>query len=222
MGSRTAHQKVIMVISQFYPALGGAEVQAQRLARALLKRGIDVSVLTCYRKGLPGHELIEGIPVYRAIRTIPIPVLWGLVFMVSTFSFLYKRRKEYTVIHCHILQEFQTVVAILFKYLFGKKVVVKMSSSGVTGDIKLLHKKIYGKVFLFFARKVDAIIAVCRESAREIGAEGFPPDRLVEIPNGVDTGNLLRVIARGHGKRERLPLLGDWMAIRAFSICSTG
>lgn len=208
MGSLTAHQKVVMVISQFYPALGGAEVQAQRLARALLKRGIDVSVLTRYRKGLPYHELIEGIPVYRAIRTVPLPFLWGLVFMVSTFCFLSKRRKEYTVIHCHILQELQTVAAVACKYLFGKKVVVKMSSSGVTSDIKLLHKKVYGKLFLLLARRVDAIIAVCKESAREIGAAGFSPDRLVEIPNGVDTQEFTRGNCPGAREERTITFIG--------------
>jgi glycosyltransferase involved in cell wall biosynthesis len=197
-----------MVISQFYPALGGAEVQAQRLARALVKRGVDVSVLTRQGRGLPYHELIEGIPVYRAIRTIPIPLLWGVVFMVSTFCFLYKRRKEYTIIHCHILQEFQTLVALLLKLLCNKKVVVKMSSSGVTSDIRLLHKKVYGQLFLLCARYVDAIIAVCKESAREILAEGFPGDRLVEIPNGVDTGTFTHHDCRGAGEERTITFIG--------------
>jgi glycosyltransferase involved in cell wall biosynthesis len=197
-----------MVISQFYPELGGAEVQAQGLAGALLKRGIDVCVLTRHLKGLPHHELIEGIPVYRAIRTIPIPLLWGLFFMVSTFCFLYKRRKEYTVIHCHIFQEFQTIVSLLFKYLFRKKVVVKMSSSGVTSDIKLLHKKVYGKFFLLFARHVDAIVAVCKQSSREILAGGFHADRLVEIPNGVDTRKFTQGDCRGAREEKTITFIG--------------
>lgn len=178
--------KVVMVISQFYPELGGAEVQAQRLARALRKRGVDVSVLTRRLKGLPHHELIDGIPVYRAIKTIPLPFVWGLFFIVSTFHFLYKRKKDYTVIHCHILQEYQTVIAVLFKFIFRKKVIVKMSSSGLTSDIKLLHKKFYGKLFLSFARKVDAVISVCKQSSKEIVDNGFSRDILVEIPNGVN------------------------------------
>ena len=206
--SVSTNQKVIMVISQFYPALGGAEVQAQGLARALLKRGMDVCVLTRHLKGLPQHELIEGIPVYRAIRTIPLPLLWGLVFMVSTFCFLYKKRKEYTIIHCHILQEFQTLVAIAIKYLLRKKVVVKMSSSGVTSDIKLLHKKLYGKFFLLFARNVDAIIAVCKESSQEILAEGFQANRLLEIPNGVDTGKFTQGDCREVREERTITFIG--------------
>ena len=198
-----------MVISQFYPALGGAEVQAQRLAGALLKRGIAVSVLTRQTRGLPSYERIEGIPVYRAIRTVPLPLMWGLVYMVSTFFFLYKRRKKYTIIHCHILQEFQSIVALLLKLIFRKKVVVKMSSSGVTSDIRLVHRKVYGRLFLLCVRYVDAIIAVCNESSRELRAEGFPSDRLVEIPNGVDTGTFTYCCdCRGTRKEKRITFIG--------------
>jgi glycosyltransferase involved in cell wall biosynthesis len=201
--------RVVMVISQFYPVLGGAEVQAQRLAGALLKRGIDVSVLTRQARGLPSYERIEGIPVCRAIRTIPIPLLWGFVYMVSTFLYLYKRRNEYAIIHCHILQEFQSIISLLLKLLFGKKVVVKMSSSGVTSDIKLVHRKVYGRLFLLCARYVDAIIAVCKESSRELRAEGFPEDRLVEIPNGVDTNTFTHCRdCRGAREERKITFIG--------------
>jgi glycosyltransferase involved in cell wall biosynthesis len=83
-----------------------------------------------------------------------------------------------------------------------------MSSSGVTSDIRLLHKKVYGQLFLLCARYVDAIIAVCKESAREILAEGFPGDRLVEIPNGVDTGTFTHHDCRGAGEERTITFIG--------------
>ncbi len=60
-------EKVVMIISQFYPLLGGAEVQAQRLASALRAGGVDIFVLTRRIKNLPAYEIIDGIPVYRSI-----------------------------------------------------------------------------------------------------------------------------------------------------------
>ncbi|MCK5188267.1 MAG: glycosyltransferase, partial [Deltaproteobacteria bacterium] len=156
-----------MIISQFYPLLGGAEVQAQLLASSLIKRGMKVSVFTRKLKGLPRYELMEGIPVYRAIRTIPLGALWGMYYMISVFLFLYRKRNEYDIIHCHIIQEFQTIVAVLIKYFFNKKVIVKMSSSGETSDFKVLKEVKFGRLFLRWIRNVDAIISVCKKSSEE-------------------------------------------------------
>jgi len=176
-----------MVISQFYPLLGGAEVQAQRLASNLRKKGMEIFVLTRSMKGLPDFEVIEGIPVHRRIKTIGLPFLWGICFIVSASIFLYTRRKDYDIIHCHILQEFQTIVSVLFKYLCKKKVIVKMSSSGETSDLKLLKHMICGKYVLRWIRNVDAIVSVCKKSSMEIRESGFPEENLIEIPNGIDT-----------------------------------
>ena len=147
-----------MVISQFYPLRGGAEVQAQRLAYRLKKRGMKVFVLTRKIGALPGYEEIDDIPVYRKIRTIDLPFLWGIFFIVSAFIFLYQRRHEYDIIHCHIAQGFHSSVAVLFKYLFKKKVIVKMASSGETSDLKMLREIRCGRIMLRWIKNVDVIV----------------------------------------------------------------
>jgi len=200
--------KVVMVISQFYPLLGGAEVQAQRLAAALLARGVNVSVLTRRLHGVPTYEVVDKVPVYRAIQTVPLPLLWGVCFMVSVFVFLYRRRKEYTIIHCHILQEFQTVVALFFKGIFKKKVIVKMSSSGETSDIKLLKHSLRGRLFFRWIKKVDAVVSVCKQSSRELLNGGFPEESIVEIPNGVDIHTFVPRLPRSRPEGTTITFVG--------------
>jgi len=177
---------VLMIISQFYPLLGGAEVQAQQLASGLIKRGIKVSILTRRFKGLPRYEVIGGIPVYREIRTIEMGILWGICYIVSVFTFLYRKRKEYEIIHCHIVQGFHTFISLFFKYFFKKRVIVKMSSSGETSDLKILKELKCGVLFLRWIRNVDKIISVCKKASLEILHNGFSKETLVEIPNGID------------------------------------
>lgn len=179
--------RILMIISQFYPLLGGAEVQAQLLACGLLKRGMQVFILTREIKGLPRHETIEGIPIYREIKTVDWGFLWGVFYAVSVCVFLFKKRNDYDIIHCHIVQGFHTVVSLLFKYLFSKKLLVKMSSSGETSDFNLLKEVKFGWFLLRCIRHVDAIISVCKKSTEEILKNGFSKDILIEIPNGVDT-----------------------------------
>ncbi len=180
--------KVVMIISQFYPLLGGAEVQAQRLASALRANGVDIFVLTRRLKNLPAYEVIDDIPVYRSIRTVDVPILFGLLYVASVAVFLYRKRNEYAIIHCNILQELQTVVALLFKYMFNKRVVVKMSSSGLTSDLKLMKHSIVGRITLRLLGKADRIISLCSEATTELLSAGIPADRLQQISNGVDTG----------------------------------
>jgi glycosyltransferase involved in cell wall biosynthesis len=198
----------MMVISQFYPLLGGAEVQAQQLAGALVTKGVDVSVLTRRLKGVPACEVLDDIPVHRAIRTVPVPFLWGVCFMVSVLIFLLRKRKEYTIIHCHILQEFQTVVSLLLKRMFNKKVVVKMSSSGETSDIKLLKRSLTGKLFYPLIKRVDAVVSVCKQSTQELLNGGFSREQIAEIPNGVNIHRFVKRPPRQLLERSTITFVG--------------
>jgi glycosyltransferase involved in cell wall biosynthesis len=201
-------EKVVMIISQFYPLLGGAEVQAQRLASALRAGGVDIFVLTRRVKNLPSYEIIDGIPVYRSIRTVDMPLLFGLLYMASVAVFLYRKRNDYTIIHCNILQELQTFVSIIFKLLFKKIVVAKMSSSGLTSDIKLMKQSIVGRVTLRLLSKADRIVSLCSEATSELLSAGIPGDRLQQISNGVDTSIFTMTTKRDHKKQKLITFIG--------------
>ena len=56
--------KVVLVSSTYYPFLkGGAEVSTQNLAEALVKRGVDVLLLTAADRA--GTETVNGVKVKR-------------------------------------------------------------------------------------------------------------------------------------------------------------
>jgi hypothetical protein len=53
--------KALMVISQFYPMIGGAEKQAQLLAKKLTEGGVIVDIVTGWWKfGTARKEKIDG------------------------------------------------------------------------------------------------------------------------------------------------------------------
>lgn len=61
---------VLIVTEYFYPAIkGGGEISSLLLAKSLIKKGINVSVLTSYFDGLNEFEVIDGIKIYRWINT---------------------------------------------------------------------------------------------------------------------------------------------------------
>jgi len=58
--------KILMIISQFYPIIGGTEKQAQLLASALVEKRIDVNIVTGrWTFKTARREIINGVKVYR-------------------------------------------------------------------------------------------------------------------------------------------------------------
>jgi hypothetical protein len=82
--------KVLMVISQFHPIIGGAEKQAKLLANKLIKKGVSVTILTGWWKyGTPHREIVDGMIAFRNFSCWGmfgikgIRILRGLIYMVT-------------------------------------------------------------------------------------------------------------------------------------------
>ncbi len=178
--------RILMIISQFYPLRGGAEQQALQLATGLIRAGVQVSVLTRRIPGLPAYEVISGIPVYRSIRTVPAGKLFGLLYSITVFFFLFKKRTTYDIIHCHLAQGFHSAVALFFKAVFKKKVIIKVGATGPLSDFRMLREVLLGSFLVRLLRHADRIITVCGQATAEAVRAGIPDCRIAQIPNGVD------------------------------------
>lgn len=178
--------RILMIISLFKPIVGGTEKQAEQLAKRLREKGVKIFFLTRKLKGSPELEIIENIPVYRKIKTIEFGFFWGISYLFSTLLFLIQNRKEYDLIHCHHLQGFHSLAAILIKRLFNKKVIIKVAGGGSLGDIAAIKKRKLGRIYLWFLRKADRVISVSNEITCQLKEHGFSLSQIAEIPNGVD------------------------------------
>ena len=71
--------KVLIVSEYWQPkAMGGGEISAEQLAKALAKKGIKVHVLTSYFSGLKRFEKKEGVTIHRWLSTGKSPEsLWS-------------------------------------------------------------------------------------------------------------------------------------------------
>jgi len=185
--------KVLMVISQFSPMVGGAEKQAQLLSRTLIEKGIDVSIVTGWWVwGTRRREVIDGIHVYRNFafwRMFGIPglrTLGVLAYMVSLGIFLYINRNSYDLIHVHQALFPAFVVTLVGNRILNKAVVVKAASTGVTGDIYLWKQFPMGSLQLrYLLKKMKCLITVSKAGGDEYRAAGFPESNMRKIPNGV-------------------------------------
>lgn len=117
--------KVLMVISQFHPIIGGAERQAQLLAQTLIEKGIRVQVVTgSWRIRTPRKEIINGVQIFRNFSFWGMFGIKGLrplaavTYMVTLGIYLLLHRKEFDLIHVH-----QALHPAFVSTLVGKQVL---------------------------------------------------------------------------------------------------
>ena len=191
--------RILMVIAQFHPIIGGAEKQAQLLAKKVVEKGARVTIVTgSWNFGIPRKERIDGVNIVRNFscwgmagmkRIWPLRFLaytGGLIYVISLGLYLLLHRKEYDLIHVHQALYPAFVSIVVGKGVLGKPVIVKTASSGLTSDIKQLKRFPLGGLQLsYLLKKMECLVAVSRISGKEFVEIGYPESQMVYIPNGV-------------------------------------
>jgi glycosyltransferase involved in cell wall biosynthesis len=176
---------VAMIISSFYPHIGGAERQAQQLASRLLQNGVTVHVLTRRLPGLVPYEEIDGIPIHR-VTTIGRGALASLSYTASALMWLFRHRSDLDVLHCY--QPFSPMtIGLTAKALWDKPIIVKLTTSGSHGNLREIQRMPLTQMRKRMMQRVDRFVAISAEMMAELRAWDIPAERIVQIPNGVDT-----------------------------------
>jgi glycosyltransferase involved in cell wall biosynthesis len=197
---------VCMLTQGFFPRVGGAERQLQTLIPYLRDRGVAVCVVTRRYPGLTPHAVVAGAPVLR----MPISggrVLASLRYTATALLTIVRLRRRIAILHAHELLS-PTTTAVMARLLIGRPVVVKVLRGGAMGDVAVLRgTRLGGLRFRLFRHLVNAFITISDEIERELVEAGVPPNRVIKIPNGVDTQRFRPpTSAERHRIRERLGL----------------
>ena len=186
-----------MLISQFYPVIGGAEKQAEKLARALIRKGVHVEIMTQrFDKEWPSEEMIDGLRV-RRFRILDLsrlgvnhrgsgPVNW--LFRMAQISAIVKRAMvDFDVLHAHIASPMAYFGAKAARST-NKPVICKIAAGGPYLDlVKVRNRSIFGQWFeKGLIKNVNKWIAVSDEIAGDLISIGIPSSRVAKIPNGVE------------------------------------
>jgi glycosyltransferase involved in cell wall biosynthesis len=176
---------IFFIIRYFYPFIGGTEKQALALASHLVKKGIPVTIVTSrFDSKWPRYELIDNVQVVRLFSP-RIKVLGALFFLACLVGYLIKHRNHYSLIHTFQIG-YTSTLSILTGILLKKPSLLKLASSGRGGDIQRARKTLWGRVFLYMAKKASRIIAVSTTVEAELMAAAVNPVKLSRISNGVD------------------------------------
>src|SRR5512142_376613 len=113
--------KVLTVLTYYRPHTSGLTIYAERLARALVQRGHDVTVMTMeYDPSLPREEDMDGVHVIR----VPVAFRLSKGVIAPTFGLMATRLvREHDVVQMHMPQFDAPGVAMRGR-LFGKPAVL--------------------------------------------------------------------------------------------------
>lgn len=160
---------------------GGAERQLIELLKGIDKSHFSIAVATFYEGGPLYQEIkdiadVQLLPLYKRHR-------WDIL------SFLWRLRRAVHAFRPQIIHGYMGVanqISLLMGRLFGAKVVWGMRAS----NMDLQHYdwlfRLSFRIECFLSRFVDLIV-VNSEAGRDYHvSQGFPEERMLVIPNGID------------------------------------
>lgn len=223
--------RICYVAFQFWPSVGGSQTQVEKQARYLRQLGQDVIVVTLrHQKTWPAREVCSTFPVirvggwYRRNGTLRIGRLGHIFADLLLFLTLWRLRHSYDLIHTLQLSPLALVATVISK-LTQKPVIIGIQSTGPCeprsnfaqevqqkpsgGDVAALRESVWGgRWMLDYLRKSDAYYHILSSRGYiSLMQHGFRPERLVYIPNGVDTQQFYPVWQAGRAEiSERIIL----------------
>lgn len=185
-----------MFCPQFRPVIGGAERQAEKLAKALAAAGCRVSILTPrLDPESPSVEEVDGVRIERftltdlslrwpfpgiALLNIPI-ILWQVIREVR------RHLRQSDLLHGHIAS-LQTLGATLSAWLAGKPALCKAAIADQRSDLGEMEKQgPAGMMLAWLTRNFTPCwIATTKAVQEALIRANVKPCRIVQIPNGVE------------------------------------
>ena len=196
----------VVMVTGFAPRVGGAERQAQRLARALVRHGAQVRVLTPREdEALPEEDRVDGI----AVRRIPTPRVPGIGAGVLVFRVLADLLSGHDdVIHVHIPGP-MLIAAVLAGRIRRVPVVLKFANlspgRGIWVDVP--ERGLRRRLIEAAARRVDGVVAISSRIARAAEEGGWR--HVGRIPNGIDLVAMAEELPPRIQARRTLAVEGD-------------
>jgi alpha-1,3-mannosyltransferase len=193
--------RVIHVVRQFHPSVGGLQEMVLRLALALKDHGCQPSVVTLNRAFedmdtvLSADDVVQGIPVRR------IPFAGSRRYPLSPA--LLTRLKDADLVHVH-------AVDFAFDFLAAtrplhRKPIVASTHGGFfhTGFAPRLKKAYFQTITRASAAAYDRIYAVSRQDASIFGRI-VSPQRLRLLENGADVAKFAEATAHAVPSRKMI------------------
>lgn len=179
-----------MVVGAYYPELAGGSLQCRTLVHALRDR-VRFSILTTTgERGLPRRSEVDGVPVHRVFLD-PRSTASKAIGALELLGRMPSLALHHDIFHFHGFTE-KMLLLLAAARISGRRTVDKLTSVGWDDPIAIRSRPL-GAALAAGVRAVDRLIAISPAMRDRCLGGGVPADRVVEIPNGVDTGRFAPV-----------------------------
>ncbi len=200
-----------MFVPQFFPVIGGAERQAEKLGKALIDQGMTVEVHT--PKINPGSETFEirnGLTVRRfelhdislCVGIKGIGILNAPYVSLQIAGALWKAVGQADIVHCHI-GSLQTISVAIVARLRGKPVICKAAMADATSDLGEMARSTKLGTLLARIGRVAFVrwIATTDAVRSALIRGGVEASKIEIIPNGVEVKNNEEPLSKSEVRR---------------------
>lgn len=177
--------RVLLISDSYPPVMGGSEIEAQRVAAAMIRRGHRVHVLCAGGPPMPPlRNWVDPAGVSVSILTRHSRGRWkDWSFACQVAWAIWNRRRSYDVVY-FLMQGLHVAAGLPVARLLKKPMVTKVAGSNV---IPLLRRSRAGRWELDKMQKWRVPVMILNDGMlAEALADGFIRDQLVWMPNPVD------------------------------------
>ena len=178
--------KILFVLANYYPYIGGAETLFFRLTEGLARKGHSVRVITTHLPGSPYFEIINGIEVER----VWVPRL-ARQYLFSFFGFTSVIRRAYSYDIIHTSSNYGALLAFLVGKINRRRVV--FTCNEVLGQRWLIVEGSPIKAWLFrnieniiITLPYDKYVAISQATLKDLVKKGINSAKATVIYCGVD------------------------------------
>jgi len=187
----------IMMLSWEYPprVIGGISPHVYFLSKHLAKQDVKVYVITCDFPDTPSHEVIDGVEVYRIDSyKNPAPDFASWVYLMNlnmqkeTAALAKKIGGKIDLFHAH--DWLVADAGIGLKHVFRKPLLATMHSTemGRRDGLHTTTEKMIHETEAWLTYEAWRVVCCSEYMISHVKwAFGLPNDKLIMIPNGVNT-----------------------------------
>lgn len=185
--------KILRISSDLYPhVVGGIGLHTHLLSEEQAKDGHEITLFTC----LPENSAIEQPTVpYTIINFGRRFQLFGNTFCLNMFWKLFRNRYRYDIIDAHSHLFISTNLAAVVRRLGSSPLVITnhgLRSQAVPAWFQEIYLRTIGR---FTFNSADKIITFTEREKEDMISVGVKPEKIVIIPNGVDTEKFHPVVS---------------------------
>ncbi len=176
---------ILMICPQFRPIVGGYERAAERLSAALASKEHTVTIITERRcLSWKAREEQDCVQI-RRLWCLYRAHLHLVSSLVSFGLFLLTHGRKFQVWHVH-QYGLHAGLAVALGKILCRPVLMKLTNSGKGGLEYVTSALPLAGVAQFLLHKVNAVVALTRETQVEAVSFGIPASRVHIVGNGID------------------------------------